>query len=137
MTLQISMIGGNCPVQAEGTIDGKPFYFRARGMRWTMGVGGDPLGHPTDPSMERPDWYAECTWGDVPFAAGWMSEAEARRLIEWCASEYVANASRNAPEAPPAADLHPKATGHAPEGETSASGLKIGSARDAGNGGAA
>ena len=29
MTLAIDWIGGNCPVQAEGTIDGKRFYFRS------------------------------------------------------------------------------------------------------------
>lgn len=36
----IDSFGGNCPVQAEGTIDGKPFYFRARGSSWSMSIGG-------------------------------------------------------------------------------------------------
>lgn len=31
---------GHCPVQAEGTFDGVPFYFRARGTRVTVDVGG-------------------------------------------------------------------------------------------------
>lgn len=34
-------IGGNCPVQAEGDWGGREIYFRARGDRWTLGVGSD------------------------------------------------------------------------------------------------
>lgn len=132
MTLQIETIGGNCPVQAEGTIDGVPFYFRARGRRWSMGIGGDPVG--------EPEWLCQCSWGDGPgdnrFAAGWMSEVEALRLIEWCAAEYAANALRIAPEAPPAAVLALEATTGTQEGEIGASGQEIGSTRDAGSGGA-
>ena len=41
----IDSFGGNCPVQAEGTIDGKPFYFRARGSSWSMSIGGDDVAH--------------------------------------------------------------------------------------------
>ena len=33
--LMIDWCGGNCPVQAEGKINGKPFYFRARGECWS------------------------------------------------------------------------------------------------------
>ena len=84
--LHIETIGGNCPVEAEGTICGKQFYFRARGRRWSFTVDDDP----TDP-LKKPEWYAECTWGNSQFAAGWMPEDEARRLIEWCAAEYAKN----------------------------------------------
>ena len=52
--LKIDMLGGNCPVQAEGTIDGRPFYFRARGQSWSMGIGGDVVGDP--------DWYMKQIW---------------------------------------------------------------------------
>jgi hypothetical protein len=83
MIIYIETIGGNCPLQAEGKIDGVPFYFRARGQHWSMGIGGDPV--------MASEWYAECSWGREKFAAGWMPEEEARRLIEWCASEYVRN----------------------------------------------
>ena len=31
MHVNISYAGGNCPVQIEGHVKGKPFYFRARG----------------------------------------------------------------------------------------------------------
>jgi len=74
MDLVIDTIGGNCPVQATGTINGKPFYFRARGEHWRIGVGGDPV-------MD-PEWSVERRWGAGEFAASWMSEDEALALIE-------------------------------------------------------
>lgn len=86
--LEIQYIGGNCPVQAEGMICGVPFYFRARGRRWSLGIGRCPDGHGDAPEGQRPDWYIECfctEWSN----AGWMSEAEARHLILWCAAEYA------------------------------------------------
>lgn len=39
---------GNCPVQAEGTIDGFPFYFRARGGSWKLSITCTPDGNPID-----------------------------------------------------------------------------------------
>lgn len=56
---------GNCPVQAEGIINGLPFYFRARWDRWTLGIGGDPI--------MAPVWSCE---EDCP-DAGWMEDEEA------------------------------------------------------------
>jgi len=81
--LKIEMIGGNCPVQAEGTVNGQPFYFRARGEHWSFGVGVDPIGDPA--------WYHQERWSDEEFAAGWMDEAVARRLIDRCAAAYMAD----------------------------------------------
>ena len=91
MSVQIEMIGGNCPLQAEGTIDGVPFYFRARGRRWTMGIGNDPVGILTTIHTKPGEWHVECTWGTDRYDAGWMPEDEARRLIQWCADEYARN----------------------------------------------
>jgi hypothetical protein len=79
MTVHIEMITGFCPVQAEGTICGVPFYFRGRGRRWRMEIGADGA----------VEWECSCTWGTSKYAAGWMPEDEARRLIEWCAAEYA------------------------------------------------
>lgn len=87
-SIKIDMIGGNCPVQAEGTIDGKPFYFRARGEHWSFSVGTDAIGDP--------DWHHEEKWGSGPYDAGWMSEETARRAIEWCARSYLARAALEA-----------------------------------------
>lgn len=72
--IEIEFIGGNCPVQAEGKIDGTPFYFRGRGNGWRIGIGGGPVG--------KPDWstFGECE------SAGWMLEGEARELIEKAAA---------------------------------------------------
>ena len=80
MVLVIDSLGGNCPVQAEGTIAGKPFYFRARDQHWSIGIGGDPV--------LAPEWYREQGFGDSEFAAGWMEEDQARRFIEQCAADF-------------------------------------------------
>ncbi len=79
-SLTIDMLGGNCPVQAEGRIDGTPFYFRARGSAWSFSVGED--------AISRPDWSHQESYGDGPFDAGWMSDAEARSFIQKAAILY-------------------------------------------------
>lgn len=83
MSVEIIMIGGNCPVQAEGIIGGKPFYFRARGEHWSMEIGYDSK------SSEPAEWYKEEEWGDGPYDAGWMPEEDAINIIERCATEYL------------------------------------------------
>lgn len=85
MELTVTQLGGNCPVQSEGTINGVPYYFRARGEHWSMAIGPDPV----DISCGfKEGWYKEQEWGDNPYAAGWMDVDEARKLIEQCAEEY-------------------------------------------------
>ncbi len=79
--VKIDWIGGNCPVQAEGTIDGEEFYFRARGGGWSFRVGGDVV---TDP-----EWRYDEDYGDGPFDAGWMTEDEARAFIAKATEIYV------------------------------------------------
>lgn len=78
--VKIDWIGGNCPVQAEGTICGKPFYFRARGEAWSIGIGGEVV-------ME-PEWYHDEDYGEEAFAAGWMTTDEARAFIDKAAALY-------------------------------------------------
>lgn len=78
----IDMLGGNCPVQAEGTVNGVSFYFRARGERWSMEIGegaGD-----RDVAWEYTEHY-----GETPYAAGWMEPNEARAFIEKAAKMYA------------------------------------------------
>lgn len=85
--LRIEYLAGNCPVQAEGTVAGAPFFFKARGERWRLAIGEDPE------AVSRGDkegWYREAAWGDKPLAAGWMPLVEAQAIIERCAAEYVA-----------------------------------------------
>ena len=77
----IASLGGNCPVQGEGTIDGKPFYFRARGEHWSIGIGGED-------GLYNLEWTHEEPWGCEPFSAGWMSQRTARRMINRGAALY-------------------------------------------------
>lgn len=44
--LRLTSAGGVVPFQAEGTLDGDPFYFRYRHDEARLGVGGDPVAHP-------------------------------------------------------------------------------------------
>lgn len=71
----LDWITGFCPVQAEGTFKGKRFYFRARGNRWALYIGN------TNPLGEN-EWSYSESYGDEPFVAGWMEEAEALGFIE-------------------------------------------------------
>lgn len=82
--LEIDTIGGYCPVQAEGTVFGKPFYFRARGQTWSFAWGDDPLD-------DAPQYYVVRRYSSEPFAAGWMEEDEARGFID-SAVEHLAAA---------------------------------------------
>lgn len=85
MNLIIQWIGGNCPVQAEGTIDGVPFYFRSRGERWSFSVHeNDPVGVALG---EVNGFYVEEIWGKFP-EAGWMDVDTAEQIIKKCANEY-------------------------------------------------
>lgn len=74
----IEWIGGNCPVQAEGVICGYKFYFRARGTHWSFEVydGGDE------------PWCMAEKYSDEPYAAGWMTDDEARSFIDQAAEKY-------------------------------------------------
>lgn len=95
----IHTIGGNCPVQAEGTVNGEKFYFRARGKAWSLSVG-------VPPGLERPDdwiitpaWFYQENYGTGPFDAGWMSVLEAQDFIQQAAQRYdkeVTNGRSNA-----------------------------------------
>jgi hypothetical protein len=72
--IQIETIYGLCPVQAEGTINGKLFYFRSRGEHWEISISTtDPLG--------ACEWSYRTRYGDWP-SAGWITEDEAREFIE-------------------------------------------------------
>lgn len=59
------MIGGNCPVQAEGFFDDKAFYFRARNSAWLIEIGPGEIPWSCD------EWEAEHDWG-AGDEAGWM-----------------------------------------------------------------
>jgi len=79
--LIIDWIGGNCPVQAEGTIDGEPFYFRARGQYCLCEIGVDPV-------LGSSKWDFIHKYSDHPYGAGWMTEDEARGFIAEAAERW-------------------------------------------------
>jgi hypothetical protein len=74
--LRMTITCGACPLQIEGTIDGEPYYFRARGEHWSMGIGGD--------TVVEPLWSMSGPWGDGPFAAGYMPEHIGQAIVEKC-----------------------------------------------------
>ena len=78
-------------MQAEGTIAGLPFYFRARGEHWSFSVAAEPDGDPVEVSVEegtRGGFFYVEDYGDQAFAAGWMEEEEARAFIAKAAALY-------------------------------------------------
>ncbi len=84
--LNIESISGKCPVQAYGTVDGQPFYFRARWDEWSFAIAemdGDPvlINSPSD------GFYREGKFGSG-MDAGYMPPATAREIIERCAVEF-------------------------------------------------
>ena len=92
MNLQFEFTSSPAPVQAEGTIEGRPFYFRARGDNWAFTVaerdGDDPA------ALGQEDVALGTAWrrsGTVPgnFAASWMSLDHATSLIQECARTYI------------------------------------------------
>jgi len=66
-------LGGMAPVQAEGTVDGQPFYFRSRGAKWSMGIGEEPV--------LAPDWEHTEPFGEWP-DAGYITKEQALEFIE-------------------------------------------------------
>lgn len=71
---------GQAPVQAHGFIDGKEFYFRARGSRWALNIGGSNV-------VGEPDWRYFEEYG-TGFDAGFITQDEAYAFIEAAAGKY-------------------------------------------------
>jgi len=78
--IEIDFLGGNCPVQAEGRINGQRFYFRSRGQSWTLGIGGELI---ETPAWEHAEWYGE--WPE----AGWITTEQAEAFIRQAAERYA------------------------------------------------
>jgi hypothetical protein len=97
--IHIDWIGGNCPVQAEGTINGAVFYFRARGKVWSIDIATDAGGVDSPTAWSHRERYSDPDAkgrfdsdpdDQDPYAAGWMSPDEARDFIAK-AAELFAN----------------------------------------------
>ena len=79
------MVGGACPVQGEGTVDGLPWYFRARSGEWTFSIAARPDGDPVEVrSGGGPGWR----WSGDDDDEGWMPSKVAARIIRQCVAEF-------------------------------------------------
>ena len=82
--LLIDWISGMCPVQAEGWMDGFPFYFRARHCGWTLTVsapGTDPCDVFVDAHLDGKEvgiYHVSELYDD----AGWMPHETAKHFIQ-------------------------------------------------------
>lgn len=95
-----------CPVQLEGSIGGRAFYFRSRGDSWSFTIaalGDDPVwpekpafvrsGYVGEPNptieemikdMENGTYDAE----KLNYAAGWLDAEEMEEIFMKCLEEY-------------------------------------------------
>lgn len=70
-------INGHCPVQAEGIIGDRKFYFRSRGEWWTLYIDKEnPLKDESEVEFYYQEQYGK--WPD----AGYITEEEALTFIE-------------------------------------------------------
>lgn len=74
--VQVDRFDGWCPVQGEGTIDGRFWYFRARGEHWQFHVCKD-----RSHLFKNDIFYCDIEWPDEPFAAGWMHPVDALKCL--------------------------------------------------------
>lgn len=87
MDVVIESVGGMCPVQGFGTIDGDRFYFRYRHDCAELYVGPDinevdEFGfHDPMPDLWEPRLYAEIADVTGDYDRGWLEEIEAMDLI--------------------------------------------------------
>jgi hypothetical protein len=80
--VKLDTYGGNCPVQIEGTYQGEPFYFRARGSHWAVYIGEGALTVDPQALYARDTYRPEGTSDeDARFVAGWMPLDEAFDIL--------------------------------------------------------
>lgn len=75
---------GQCPVQAEGKINGLPFYFRSRGASWSLSIASTPDGDPLEDKdvYFHGELYEGEESGDSRFGAGYANAHECCVFIE-------------------------------------------------------
>ena len=86
--LVVESFGGQCPVQAWGTLLGFPFYFRARHEHWSFSVAAE--GEDATMSGVPPLLFERVEpWGESEHDAGYMPEEVAADFIVRCARAFV------------------------------------------------
>ena len=97
--IDVRHLGGLCPVQAEGTVDGHRFFFRARGARWRLWVAAQP--GPFEDPMGPAAWLHEEPFGSWP-DAGYMDQATAQSLIDRALNAWASQSLASRPaQSPP------------------------------------
>tara|TARA_R110002050_G_scaffold299374_2_gene464759 strand:+ start:22 stop:357 length:336 start_codon:yes stop_codon:yes gene_type:complete len=94
--IELDVIGtvyGVSPVQAEGTVHGLSFYFRARHDEWTFSVSENPEIDPVDiqtiEAGESYGFFKECSYGGIGAeSASYMDFQTAENIIIDCCAEY-------------------------------------------------
>ena len=87
-------IYGSAPVQAYGTINGFPFYFRARWDAWSFAISENPQIDPVDIQLEEQGkehgYLAEGTIGkEWEYLASYMEFSMVKDIITKCSTEYL------------------------------------------------
>lgn len=83
LEIVIDWVVGSCPVQAEGTINGKRFYFQARSDARSLLIGGFDI-------IVASEWRYDEDYGSPGgYDAGWMTEGEAIAFIIKAAKLYA------------------------------------------------
>ena len=83
-SVSVETYGGMCPVQVEGTIDGKPFYFRGRHNTISLAIASTSFGD----IFAEDAWYYEEVYGDDNFAAGCIPLSEVAEFINKAIKMY-------------------------------------------------
>lgn len=97
--LQLSgQIYGNCPIQAEGTVCGYRFYFRAKYDEWTLSVATNRDIDPVDICLPAQGFFRSGkhgkSFGFGP-SAGWMPYDEVELIIRRCIDEFKRESDAN------------------------------------------
>src|SRR4051812_10144029 len=76
------------PVQAEGTLAGGRFYFRARHEAWEFLFSESPDTDPLDIPTDSLPFFREGAFGSRPSDASYMPRDTATAIIRTCAEQY-------------------------------------------------
>jgi hypothetical protein len=88
------IIYGSAPVQAEGTINGFTFYFRAKYDEWTFSISEhseiDPVDIQLPETGKQFGYFAEGKYGTVfDSKASYMEYDIAKDIIQRCVADYL------------------------------------------------
>ena len=96
-SLLVLYLDGDAPVQAWGTINGYPFYFRARGAGWQFAVSnlrGDYRQAVRVAAGEQPGFVMERRYGRHPHDASVISYSLVMTIIRRAARAFLAFSAR-------------------------------------------